>query len=96
MMVYWFLINLDGDNEVGLLSCVVWMDVKFVGCKVFLLVMLMLLSLFVKRVCWVMFVGYYYELKFEVEEDWYVVGDGIFLNFDFGDVMDFKILVRGC
>lgn len=95
MMAHRLLTNLDGDNEVGLLSRVVRMDAKLVGRKAPSSVTSTPPSLPAKRARRATFAGYYHEPKPEAEEDRYVVGDGTFSNSDSGDAMDFKTPVRG-
>lgn len=96
MMAHRLLTNLDGDNEVGLLSRIVRMDAKLVGRKAPLPVISTPLSLPAKRARPASFAGFYHEPRPEVEEeDRYVVGDGTFSNSDSGDAVKFKTPVRG-
>lgn len=93
MMAHRLLTNLDGDNEVGLLSRIVRMDAKLVGRKAPLSVTSTPPSVGAKRPRRATFSGFYHEPKAEAEDDEeepYVVGDGTFSNSDSGDAMDFK------
>lgn len=94
MMAHRLLTNLNGDNEVGLLSRILRMDAKLVGRKVPSSLPPKSQSVPAKRPHPVTFAGYYHEPKPDAGEDTYVVGDGTFSNSDSDIALGFKTLDR--
>lgn len=90
MMAHRLLTNLNGDNDVGLLSRIVRMDAKLVGRKVPSSLPPKSQSVPAKRPHPVTFAGYYHEPNPDAGEDKYVVGDGTFSNSDSDNAPGFK------